>query len=120
MDEEIRILCVDDGKSILTAIKRSFLDKHRTDEIIGIRTTIQDITDLKRAEEKMASLQKQLHQVEETEAAGRLTGGIAHDFNNLLTVIKGYSQLSLIKLKEGDSLKGNIQGSIEPPNGHQI
>jgi len=43
------------------------------------------------------------------EAIGRLAGGIAHDFNNLLTVIKGYSQLSLMELKEGDSLKGNIE-----------
>ena len=43
------------------------------------------------------------------EAVGRLGGGIAHDFNNLLTVIKGYSQLSLLDLKESDPLWGNIQ-----------
>jgi len=42
------------------------------------------------------------------EAIGCLAGGIAHDFNNLLTVIKGYSQLSSIELKEGDPLRGNI------------
>jgi CheY-like chemotaxis protein len=43
------------------------------------------------------------------EAVGQLAGGIAHDFNNLLTVIKGYSQLSLLELKEGDPLKANIE-----------
>jgi signal transduction histidine kinase len=43
------------------------------------------------------------------EAIGRLAGGIAHDFNNLLTIIKGYSQLSLLELKEGDLLGGNIE-----------
>ncbi len=43
------------------------------------------------------------------EAIGRLAGGIAHDFNNLLTVIKGYSQLSLLGFKEGDPLRGNLE-----------
>jgi CheY-like chemotaxis protein len=43
------------------------------------------------------------------EAIGHLAGGIAHDFNNLLTVIKGYSQLSLMGLEEGNALKVNIE-----------
>ncbi len=43
------------------------------------------------------------------EAIGRLAGGIAHDFNNLLTVIRGYSQLSLLDLKEDDKLWANIE-----------
>ena len=43
------------------------------------------------------------------EAIGQLAGGIAHDFNNLLTIIKGYSQLSLMGLKEGNALKANIE-----------
>jgi PAS domain S-box-containing protein len=77
--------------------------------ISGIRSTIQDITERKRAEGEKAILQEQLRQSQKIEAIGRLAGGIAHDFNNLLTVIKGYSQLSLIELKEGDPLKGNIE-----------
>ena len=43
------------------------------------------------------------------EAIGRLAGGIAHDFNNLLTIIKGYSQLFQIDLKESDPRRGNIE-----------
>lgn len=34
---------------------------------------------------------------------------MAHDFNNLLTIIKGYSQLSLLELKEPNPLKSNLE-----------
>ena len=53
------------------------------------------------------------------EAIGRLAGGIAHDFNNLLTIIKGYSQLSLIELKKILPLRGNIEHIQKPPTGQQ-
>jgi len=70
---------------------------------------IMDITPRKRAEEEKVALQDQLRQSQKMEAIGRLAGGIAHDFNNLLTIIKGYSQLSFIELKEGDPLRNNIE-----------
>ena len=68
-----------------------------------------DLTEHKRAEEKMASLQEHLRQSQKLEAIGRLAGGIAHDFNNLLTVIKGYSQISLRELNEKDPLAENLR-----------
>jgi PAS domain S-box-containing protein len=54
-------------------------------------------------------LEAQFLQSQKMETVGRLAGGIAHDFNNILTVLKGYSQLSLLGLKDDDPLKGNIK-----------
>ncbi len=97
-----------DGTTFVVLAEDRLL-KDRTNRITGIRTTIQDITELKRSEEKLASLQKQLHQAQKMEVVGRLTGGVAHDFSNLLTIIKGYSQLSLAALEGNDPVKENIK-----------
>ncbi len=97
-----------DGTTLPVLIENRVI-RDEKGRIKGIRCTIQDISERKRAEEEMASLQEQLRQSQKMEAIGHLAGGIAHDFNNLLTIIKGYSQLSLIELKEGDPLKGNIE-----------
>lgn len=53
-----------------------------------IQANIRDITDRKRSEEVMLTIQK-------LESLGVLAGGIAHDFNNILTAILG--NLSLAK-----------------------
>jgi two-component system, cell cycle sensor histidine kinase and response regulator CckA len=78
-------------------------------QIAGAIANAQLYTEHMRSEEEKTALQEQFRQSQKMEAVGRLAGGIAHDFNNLLTVIKGYSQLSLLDLKESDILWGNIQ-----------
>ena len=77
--------------------------------VMGVLGIARDITDRKRAEQEMSSLQDQFRQSQKMEAIGRLTGGMAHDFNNLLTIIQGYSELSLVEMDKGSSLRGNIE-----------
>ncbi len=74
-----------------------------------IQGSIYDISKRKRAEEERERLQNQLSQAQRLESVGRLAGGLAHDFNNMLSVILGYSEMMLMKIKEGDEFYDEIK-----------
>jgi PAS domain S-box-containing protein len=97
-----------DGTKLFGEVSVSLITDSRG-KPTGFRGIARDVSERKRAEEEKATLQEELRQSQKMEAIGGLAGGIAHDFNNLLTVISGNCQLSLLELKEGDSLKGNIE-----------
>ncbi len=63
--------------------------------IIGLRGSIRDITEMKK-------LEYQFMQTQKMEAIGNLAGGIAHNFNNILTGIMGYAEYLLLKRKPDD------------------
>ena len=69
---------------------------------IGGIGTVQDITEIKHADEERKKLQEQLQQAMKMEAVGRLAGGIAHDFNNLLTAIQGNIEIAKMDLRPHD------------------
>jgi PAS domain S-box-containing protein len=97
-----------DGTKLFSEVSVSLIKDSKA-QPIGFRGIARDVTERKRTEEEKATLQEELRQSQKMEAIGVLAGGIAHDFNNLLTLVGGYCQLSLLELKEGDPLRGNIE-----------
>ena len=68
---------------------------------LGAVVTLLDETELKR-------LELQFHQAQKMDALGKLAAGVAHDFNNLLTVIMGYCQLSMSRLRPGHAMHRDL------------
>jgi len=56
---------------------------------------------------------ERLHQIEKSEALGRITSGVAHDFNNLLTIISGNLEIIDQGLPEGHRLRHNIDRATQ-------
>lgn len=63
--------------------------------VVGIFSLVEDMTDIKQAEERARQSQKM-------EAVGQLTGGVAHDFNNLLAVIIGNAEMLVEDIGDTD------------------
>ncbi len=78
-------------------------------KVIRYEGTVTDIQNRKTAEQEKEKLQLQLVKAQKMESIGNLAGGIAHDFNNILSVLMGYTELSLLEVKEGSVLEDNLK-----------
>lgn len=78
-------------------------------KIVGLRGTVQDITERKRYEQEKETLQEQLAQSQKLESVGRLAGGIAHDYNNSLQVILGNTDMAMMVAPQGSSLRESLE-----------
>jgi two-component system sensor histidine kinase EvgS len=107
MDDEFRFI-QNSGREIqIHGIADSFYDDK--DEPLITRGVLQDITDRKQAEAALKKLEGQLIQAQKMESVGRLAGGVAHDYNNISSIIIGYAELTMGKLKPDDALYGYLE-----------
>ncbi len=78
-------------------------------QAICMAGAIQDIDDLKRAQESLKEKEAQLLQQQKLDAVGSLAGGIAHEFNNLLQAIRGYTIFAQEQLVAGTQPYQDLQ-----------
>lgn len=71
--------------------------KNHLEEMVETRTM-----ELQKANER-------LRHVEKMEAIGQMAGGIAHDFNNQLTIMLGYTEILLKRIREDTQAKYFLQ-----------
>ena len=73
--------------ALLRESARSVLDG--SGELMYFEGIIEDITELRRAEQSLRDLEAQLHQAQKMESLGILVAGVAHNINNVLAIIMG-------------------------------
>jgi C4-dicarboxylate-specific signal transduction histidine kinase len=113
-------------KSIFSALLHQKLLRDSKGEIIGIRTTIQDISVRKKNEidlhETAVRLEQTLTELQETQkmalhqermrALGQIASGIAHDINNSLAPIIGYTELLLEYENLNEKIRSKLSSMI--------
>jgi signal transduction histidine kinase len=97
---EYRITRPDGAERILRRIATAVRDE--TGAITGIVATVQDVTELRMAQQENQALQRQLYRAQRLDSVGTIASGIAHDLNNTLAGIVGQSGTILQSLPRGD------------------
>ncbi len=67
-----------------------------------------DVTTLKRANERLVELERDLQQAQKLESLGLLASGVAHDFNNVLTAILGHVSLAAEALPMDSAARADL------------
>jgi PAS domain S-box-containing protein len=87
------------GRTVTVEVKS--VPMRRGTAIVGVISTVRDVSARKQAENERAVLEEQLVSSQRMETVGRFAGGIAHDFNNILTII--YNAAEVFRSNPGDT-----------------
>ncbi len=77
--------------------------------LLRVQQQVQEDRQAGRSVEAIREAQAEIRQGQDIEALGRLAKKVAHDFNNLLGLVKGYSELLLGQLAQGDPNREYIE-----------
>jgi PAS domain S-box-containing protein len=99
--------------TIITVLNNSRPLTDLKGNVVGMLSTLTDITERKRAEEDKQRLEERLQRSEKMEALGQLAGGVAHDLNNVLGILSGYSELLLDEIPEEHRARGHVQKILQ-------
>ena len=97
---EYRIARPDGDVRIVRSVSEVVLDEE--DRPVRMFGAVQDITDLRRAQEESLARQK-------LETLGTLANGIAHDFNNLLGAVLAQADVALAECADGSSPEEELE-----------
>jgi two-component system, cell cycle sensor histidine kinase and response regulator CckA len=100
--ENLEVTGQDGSKRIVSAVNIPLVGQN------VMVSTVQDVTERIRNEKEHQRLQEQLTQAQKMESVGRLAGGVAHDYNNMLSVIIGYTELAMDKVRKDDPLHSDL------------
>ena len=84
-------------------------DQRRADGTVLSDGLVVDVTEPRRAEQRLQESQEQLRHTQKMEAVGRLAGGVAHDFNNLITIIRASAGFLLEDTSEADPRRDDVR-----------
>ena len=104
---EYRIIRPDGQVRHLLRESEPVLDE--TGNVVGVASTVQDVTELRQSQERERDLHAQLEHRQRLEALGTLAGGIAHDMNNTLVPILALSKRAMAKAEAGSRDRLNLE-----------
>jgi len=88
--------------SVFPVELNSFTVRNQDNKIEYLWGIARDITERKKAEQKMNEMETEIQRSQKLESIGLLAGGIAHDFNNMLGVIAGNISYILSSIDQHD------------------
>ncbi|MBW1730771.1 MAG: PAS domain S-box protein [Deltaproteobacteria bacterium] len=83
--------------------------RDETGQVVCYEGVMEDITEIKQAEQEKEQLQQRLIHAQRMEAIGTLAGGIAHNFNNLLMGIQGHISLMRLDMEPDHPCQENLK-----------